>query len=250
MKVERVVPGLFAFIGLCLLVVSVLLFLNTRRFINSSARATGTVVSHNTSRSSDGDISYYPVISFQTQDGRTIEFQSGAGSSSRSPAVGQTVELLYDPRNPQSAEINSFGSLWLAPLILSALGTIFFVVGILVFMAFRGSDVATESVERVKETEVERLKREGRRLVTKFDSIIKDESLEIDGRVPYKIVTQWHDRTTHSIHLFESDEIEFNPEEFIVSKEITVYVDPADMERYWMDISFLPRLSTDAEDTS
>jgi hypothetical protein len=204
-------------------------------------------VDHASSRSSDGDVTYSPVISFQTPDGQTIEFKSQSGSSSRWPAVGQTVEILYDPRNPQQAEINSFSSLWIAPLILSALGAAFFIIGTIVFWVFRGSEGAGASVKMMEETESKRLKLEGRRLLTKFDSVIKDESLEIDGRAPYRIVTQWHDQATNSIHLFESDEIGFNPEEFIKSKEIVVYVDPADMERYWMDISFLPRLHTDAE---
>jgi hypothetical protein len=54
MKVERFVPGLFALIGLGLLIVSVFIYLNTRSFINSSARATGTVIAHASSRSTDG----------------------------------------------------------------------------------------------------------------------------------------------------------------------------------------------------
>lgn len=60
MKVERVMPGLFALIGLGLLIVSVFVYLNTRNFINSSARAKGTVVAHAPVKSSDGDLTYAP----------------------------------------------------------------------------------------------------------------------------------------------------------------------------------------------
>jgi len=247
MKVEKFVPGLFALIGLGLLIASIFLFLNTRNFINASAKATGTVIAHASSRSSDGDLTYSPVVSFKTPDGRTIEFQSQTGSSRPSPAVGQTVEILYNPQHPQEAEINSFSSLWILPIILSGLGAGFFIIGTTVFMVFRGTGKAEEKVERLKEAEVERLRREGRRLMTKFDSVIRDSSLEMDGREPYRIVTQWHDRDTNKIHLFESEEIWFNPEEFIKSEQIAVYVDPSDLQKYVMDISFLPRLAGDDE---
>jgi hypothetical protein len=52
------------------------------------------------------------------------------------------------------------------------------------------------------------------------------------------------------VHVFESDEIGFNPEDFIKSETIAVYVDPADMERYVMDTSFLPKLAGDDESDS
>jgi hypothetical protein len=252
MKVERFVPGLFAIIGLGLLIASFFVFLSTRSFINSSARATGTVIAHASSRSSDGDLTYAPVVSFRTPDGHSVEFKSQTSSSSRSPAVGQTVEVLYNPRNPQEAEINSFSSLWLLPIILSGLGAGFFIIGTTVFFVFKGSGKEAESIEEMKQSELERLRREGRRIMTRFDAVIRDSSFEEEegGRAPYRIVTQWHDAVTNSVHVFESDEIHFNPEEFIKNERIAVYVDPSDMERYVMDISFLPKLAGDDESDS
>lgn len=249
MKVERFVPGLFSVLGLGLLIVSLFVFLNTRSFVNSSARATGTVVAHAQSRSSDGDLTYAPVISFRTNDGQTVEFKSRNSSTRPAHAVGETVEVLYNPRNPQEAEINSFSSLWLATIILSGLGAGFFVVGTIVFLAFRGSGKEAETLEMMQESEAERLRREGRRLMTKLDSVIRDPAFEDEGgRAPYRIVTQWHDAVTNRVHVFESDEIGFNPEEFIKGERIAVYVDPTDMERYVMDISFLPKLAGDEDE--
>jgi hypothetical protein len=250
MKVERFVPGLFSIIGLGLLIASLFIFLNTRSFINSSARATGTVVAHVSVKSSGGDTTYAPVITFRTPDGQTIEFKSQTSSSSRSPAVGQTVEVLYNPRNPQEASVNSFSSLWLLPIILSGLGAGFFIIGTTVFVVFYKSGQEAEVIKEAKESEVERLRREGRRLLTRFDAVIKDDFFEEGGRAPYRIVTQWHDASTNTVHVFESDEIGFNPEDFIKSETIAVYVDPADMERYVMDTSFLPKLAGDDESDS
>lgn len=249
MKVERVVPGLFALIGLGLLVASVFLYLNTREFINSSARAEGRVIAHAQSKSSDGDPMYAPVISFRTPDGQMVEFKSQTSSSSPSPAVGEAVEVLYNPQRPQEAEVNSFSSLWTLNIILSALGAGFFIIGTIVFMVFRRTGQDESRSQRLRGTQDERLRLEGRRLMTKFDAVIRDDSVEVDGRSPYRIVTQWHNAQSNSIHVFESDEIWFNPEEFIKSELIAVYVDPEDMEMYVMDTSFLPRLhGTDKED--
>ncbi len=45
------------------------------------------------------------------------------------------------------------------------------------------------------------------------------------------------------IHVFESERIWFNPRDYIPSGGIDVYVDPFDLAKYHMDISFLPRLA-------
>lgn len=249
MKVERVVPALFSLIGLGLLVASVFVYLNTRNFINSSARAEGTVVAHAPGRSSDGDLTYAPVISFRTPEGQAVEFKSQTSSNSPYPAVGETVEVIYNPQRPSEAEINSFSSLWTLNIILAALGAGFFVIGTTVFMVFRRAGHQEERAKKLGASQDERIRREGRRLMTKLDCVIRDTSAEVEGRSPYKIVTQWHDPQTNSVHVFESDEIWFNPEEFIKSERIAVYVDPDDMEMYVMDTSFLPRLhGTDTQD--
>lgn len=248
MKVERLVPGLFSIIGLGLLIASVFVYLNTRKFIDASAKAQGTVIAHASGRSSDGDITYAPIVSFRTEDGRTVEFKSGTSSTNASPPVGQTVEVLYNRQRPEEAEINSFSSLWTLNIILAGLGAGFFIIGTLVFMVFRRAGINAAEAGRLRQPQDERLRLEGRKLMTKLDSVIRDSSAEIDGRSPYKIITQWHDPQTNSIHVFESDEIWFNPEEFIRSERIAVYVDPDDMEMYVMDTSFLPKLHGDDDD--
>ncbi|HKS29886.1 MAG TPA: DUF3592 domain-containing protein [Pyrinomonadaceae bacterium] len=250
MKVERVVPGLFSIIGLGLLVASVFVYLNTRNFINASAKAQGTVIAHAQGRSSDGDVTYAPVISFRTESGQTVEFKSGTSSTSASPPVGQQVEVLYNPQRPEEAEINSFSSLWALNIILAGLGAGFFIVGTIVFMVFRRASVDSEKAARLRPQQDERLRREGRKLMTKLDAVIRDSSVEVNGRSPYKIITQWHDERTNSVRVFESDPIWFNPEEFIKSERIAVYVEPEDIEMYVMDTSFLPKLHGDDDNFS
>ena len=92
-------------------------------------------------------------------------------------------------------------------------------------------------------TEAERLRAEGRRLMTTFQDVIVDGSFEEDGRNPYRIITPWRDPASNEVHVFKSEPLWFHPRDYIPSAEIGVYVDPFDMTKYHMDTSFLPRLA-------
>ena len=129
-------PLALAAVGAWFLVIGIRNFLRTRRFVNQASSATGTVteVKTRTSRShtSDGPRirSYrYPVVRFQTQDGRTVEFESETGTNTFSQGPGEQVEVLYDPLKPEQARIKTFMMLWFAPLIFSVVGFFLFVFG-------------------------------------------------------------------------------------------------------------------------
>jgi len=96
---------------------------HSRNFLATCARADGTVVENTlgTMPSSASPV-YYPKFSFQTPDGVTHTIASNSGSSPPSYNVGQHVQVLYTPGDPNSARLNSFWELWLAP-------TVFFIMG-------------------------------------------------------------------------------------------------------------------------
>ena len=130
------IPLVLGVVGAVFLVVGVRNFVRTRRFVKQASSATGTVtdVKSRTSRShtSDGPRirSYrYPVIRFQTQDGRTGEFESEIGTNTFSQGPGEQVEVLYDALKPEHARIKTFMMLWFAPLVFSVVGFFLFVFG-------------------------------------------------------------------------------------------------------------------------
>jgi hypothetical protein len=108
----------------------------TRRFVEISASATGTVTDSvgrwYRDPGDDPGISRlsHPVVRFVTGDGRTVEFESAVGSN-RAPKVGREVTVLYDPLNPKEAKIKSFMMLWALPLVFTALGALLLVPGVL-----------------------------------------------------------------------------------------------------------------------
>jgi hypothetical protein len=73
---------------------------------------------------------YCPIVEFTTASGKSIRFESSYGTMPASHQVGQVVKVLYDPQNPDKAEIESGLSRWLVPgcLLVFAVGALFFSV--------------------------------------------------------------------------------------------------------------------------
>lgn len=81
-------------------------------------RTTGNVVRLEESNSSEGGCCVYsPVIEF-VAGGQTYSFESGNASDPPAYDVGEEVPVLYDPSNPETAQINSFFERWVFPIII------------------------------------------------------------------------------------------------------------------------------------
>ena len=79
---------------------------------------TGTVVSLEESDSSDGGCCVYsPVIEF-ISNGQTFSFEGENASYPPAYEVGEEVQVLYDPADPNTAQINKWSERWLFPLII------------------------------------------------------------------------------------------------------------------------------------
>ena len=117
-----IIPLIFIAIG------GAFLFFSISRLSNQTT-TTGVIVNVETSSDSDGT-TYRPVIEFTADDGFTYTFTGRIGSSSR-PTVGNSIEVLYDPADPQGATEKTFSNLWLFPIAFGGFGLIF-----LLLMAF------------------------------------------------------------------------------------------------------------------
>lgn len=100
-----------------------------RRKRAASASATGVVVELQKQIFNPGSGGVYcPSIEFSTPSGEVVRFQSSYGTMPASHKVGQAVKVLYDPKEPHTAEIDSRTSNWLLPgcLLVFAAGATFF----------------------------------------------------------------------------------------------------------------------------
>src|SRR5205807_8350976 len=98
--------GLAAFFvaGLAMLTGGLFSGWSTTKFIRGSSKASGRLLRYETSRSDDGGTSSFPVVEFESKAGRVVEFRSQVGGSSRPYGIGQPIEVLYDPHDPDRAE--------------------------------------------------------------------------------------------------------------------------------------------------
>jgi len=72
---------------------------------------------------------YCPVVKFTPPNGQEIQFTSDYGTLPASHKVGQGVTVLYNPLNPQEAEVFSTVSRYLAPGIMVFMALIAFCLG-------------------------------------------------------------------------------------------------------------------------
>lgn len=74
---------------------------------------------------------YRPVVEFATPRGRRVRFVGGVAMRPAPYRIGARVPVLYDPDNPQRAQINRFVYLWFYMLMLMGFGTFFMAMGLL-----------------------------------------------------------------------------------------------------------------------
>jgi len=201
---------------------------NTRSFVAQSAHAHGTVTDLVRRHSSDSD-TYAPVVRFATADGENVEFTSETASNPPGYSRGERVDVIYRPLAPQHAKIDDFTSLWASPLMFGALGAIAFGVGagVLLNAIFRARRAAE-------------LKRSGKRLLTTVHRVERNDNVKVNGRNPYRIFTQCKGATAGEARIFESDNVWCDPSAYLNGRNINVFVEPGNADRYYVDLSFLP----------
>jgi hypothetical protein len=120
------------FAGFVLLVLAAFFTWRTSSFIQRSQSAPGRVTALEPVTGQDSGsnrtINYAPVFSFKAADSKTYSVTSSTSSNPPGFEVGDDVTVLYNPEDPQQARINTFGQLWLVPVILGSTGTVFFII--------------------------------------------------------------------------------------------------------------------------
>lgn len=212
---------IFCIIGLVIWVQVFYIYQQDRVFIEKANVVSGTVLSNSTNDRT--------FVSFVTKEGRQIKFSSNTGNNPSGYNEGESVEVLYDPENPNNASINDFYTQYLGVSVLGFLGAVFFLTGFSFFLS-----------NHSKQRKIEFLQQSGTCITTKFIDVQIDLGVSLNDSNPYFICTEWLDPKTNKIHLFESDNIWFDPTEFIKTDEINVLIDRNNPNKYVMDVSFLP----------
>jgi hypothetical protein len=121
-------PWMYLLVGLGLFGGGIYSYLSVGDFIAGAASADGVVIGLEREQDADGDTTYYPRVQFEAE-GRSYQFKGQVGSGYGTFSVGEQVEVLYDPADPDRARINSFVQLWFFPMFLGVLGAVFTAFG-------------------------------------------------------------------------------------------------------------------------
>jgi hypothetical protein len=100
------------------------------RFVTRGERADGVIVAMKKHQGVGGK--YFPLVRFQTKDGKTINFTPGNGSNPPMYKLFDHVPVIYNNDYPNTAVINSFIEIWLAPVVYVGLGLL-----LLIFSGFQ-----------------------------------------------------------------------------------------------------------------
>jgi hypothetical protein len=93
--------------GLAFMVIPGVVVVSNMRLKRRGHRTTGTVAAVERDWNPDPKTpgyTYWPVLEFQTDRGQDVRTRAKVGGS---PQVGRRVRILYDPDNPQTAEIDT-----------------------------------------------------------------------------------------------------------------------------------------------
>jgi hypothetical protein len=125
----------FSISSLGLLAGAVWAYFKQRHQSETRLPATGTVVELVDRMSASGRSTFIaPVVEFTPPGGQPTRFTSDFGSRPAMHRLGQSVDVRYDPSEPQKAEIDSAASTWITPLILVFIGALACCLGV-VFLA-------------------------------------------------------------------------------------------------------------------
>lgn len=229
MKKFRFLFYIFALIGEIIFIVALFVIKSELNVVRNGIETTGVVIDQSVSKSSDGSYFYHPIIQFNTEDNREIMFRSPEGGHQSRFYLGEKINVIYLPSDPQRATINNFLGLYGAGTILSIFGLVFASTGLIPLYFIRR-----------RATRDQRLKRDGMPINVKISEIIINSHIRFNHRSPYQIIADYHDTLNNRLIRYKSGYIFFDPTPYINRELVTVYVDKKNPKIYYLDISFLP----------
>ncbi|HIV71172.1 MAG TPA: DUF3592 domain-containing protein [Candidatus Aquabacterium excrementipullorum] len=231
-KTIRLIQIIFSLAGAVLLTLALYLGLDTQRFIDKAISTDGTVIDLVPNPSNDGSTTYRTEVAYIDGRGTTRTFQSSVSSNPPSHNVGEHVTVLYGAGQDASPRIQSFTHLWLGTTIAGVLGTVFLAIG-------GGMALYRQRQRRV----AMRLRAQGQAIEARIQGVEPNEAVSVNGRHPFVVLCQWQNPTTQEVHVFRSENLWFDPSDYLKRPQVRVFIEPENPKRYLVDLSFLPKMA-------
>jgi hypothetical protein len=120
----------FSGIGVLLLIIAGVMYLAEVSYLARAERTTGTVVDLYVSISDEGGNSFCPVFEFTARGGQAVRYRGNVCTSPPSYKIGDREELLYDPGNVKSVQMDNFWSKYVGVFVLAVIGAPLALVGL------------------------------------------------------------------------------------------------------------------------
>ncbi|MEI7441838.1 MAG: DUF3592 domain-containing protein [bacterium] len=207
----------FLLVGILILVGGLYWTQSTISFVGRAQALEASVVSTNeeTCESSSKNRSTYtcyrPVVTY-TLEGKSYEVGLPETSSEK-PMIGSKIAVYIDPKVPQEARSQGFGT-WMGPMFLNLFGLVFSAVG---FFAFR-SYLRTKRL--IKTLLMRGLSASGKVVFCGYD-----QSIKVNGRSPFRIEAIFKvPLTGEVIRARTLEELWIPPESFGITVDSSVQV--------------------------
>lgn len=198
------------------------------RFLARSQSADARVVELLREKSDQGGYVYRPELQYVTPARQTARVTFSTASDPPGYYVGEVVPILFDPKEPASAIPNTFWGRWLFTIIFGGVGVLVCIGG------------ATPFALRIRgRRKVQRLLKTGRPIATAYYGVEQNSVVEVNGRHPFYVITQWRNPVSRELVQFRSPALWEDPTAKACDRMITVVVDPDNLHHYVMDLSFL-----------
>lgn len=125
---------LLLIIGLLLSGFGVYTFKKNQKLAKNGVKTMASVIdiSEQTDTDSEGysSKSYYPVLEFVDQNSQKHKFKGNVGGGKKKYHLDQEIEIIYDPANPEQAQMKNFVTQWIMPIVIIIVGAMLVVGGV------------------------------------------------------------------------------------------------------------------------
>lgn len=215
-------PCIFMLVGILLLAGGIFWFKYSLDFRKTAVQIYGEITKIESYRDSDDEVHHTVYVTYE-YNGKVYE-DVRINSYSSSMAKGKSISLYCDPNDPWRVQASS--TLYLGSVILTGMGLLFSVVGVIVFISM------TAGAARQK-----KLREKGKSIYATVEQITCNTKLSKNGAHPYVIYCTYRDRYTDVTYRFKSETLWYNPSaQFPVGSTIEVKVDEKDYSRHYVKV--------------
>ena len=231
MKTLKLIKILFAVIGALLLALAAYQAQSTQRFLLQANQTAGTVIDLTPVRSDNGT-TYRPLVAYRDASGQARTMAPSSSSNPPSHDVGEEVTVLVSGTGDGEVRLQGFMPLWGGAVISGALGGVFALVG-LGMQAYHWRQRRSAAF----------LLQQGQPVEALIQGVEYNEAISVNGRNPFVVLCQWQNPQTQEIHVFQSENLWFDPSGHLKREQVRVYIEPNNPKRYLVDLSFLPKMA-------